>query len=205
MYVIHVICFLSSSVRPGARFQLHITPSKPCIPGPPRSPNTCQVVGQPGLRLNRVRKLAINNLKGRLPPVYIILHVGANDVGAIHAKEWEDTSYEVLTFLRAMFPPSLLIYSLMLPRSSWRYLPPRAAHYARKRYNRRAKAMFERELCLTVDHPSLESHQHLAPDGVHLSATGMDIFTQGLIWVISKKSTQDPFKGWEYLLVKSGR
>jgi len=141
-------------------------------------------VGRPGLRLNEVRNLILGQLTGKTPPAYIILHVGANDIGAIHAKEWEDSLYEVLTFLRAMFPPSLLVYSLMLPRVSWRYLPPREAHYARKRYNRRAKVMFDKERCVTVGHPLLEAKTHLTPDGVHLSKEGMDIFAQDLLGTI---------------------
>lgn len=138
------------------------------------------LAGQPGLRLTGLRPLLESAISGR-PPQYIILHVGANDIGYRKSCEWITELRAAIYYMRAKYRFSTIVWSDMLPRRVWRYSHPIAAEKARRRYQRRARGLVQEEGGAVIKHPMLESNlNYLAPDGVHLSAVGIEQFVQDL-------------------------
>lgn len=115
-------------------------------------------------------------------PHYIVLHFGANDIGRIDASQWHKALRATVATLQAKYPQSVLIYSDMLPRKTWRYGPSSvAANSARKRFQRRARGIFFKAGGSVIRHPRLEHNLGLlAPDGVHLTEAGLETFIADL-------------------------
>lgn len=80
-------------------------------------------------------------------------------------------------FIRVKYPNTTLIWSDMLPRTSWRYsLSARSGNKTRKRNQRRARSLFQNEGGVVIHHPALEQFRgYLARDGVHLTEEGMEV------------------------------
>lgn len=126
------------------------------------------LLGRPGLRLSGVLRL-LNEQHGA--PAYLVLHCGANDIGRLQAHKWHHTLRHLVFALTDKYPGTTLIFSEMLPRTSWRYADPAISEYHRKRYQRRARALFGGR---TIQHVSALGF--IAPDGVHLTEAGQASF-----------------------------
>ena len=89
-------------------------------------PLPARFVGAPGLRLSGSRQLIDSALdvKGKGS---IILHIGANDIGAIRDSDWLIELETIFYYLKARYPDYTPIWSDMLPRRKWRYLPKKDA------------------------------------------------------------------------------
>ena len=132
--------------------------------------------GVPGLRLSSARRLVDSSLhiKGK---GYVILHLGANDIGAISDQDWLLELETLLYYIRARYEGYTPLWSDMLPRKQWRYLAKKDAEERRRRLQRRARKLFFTEGGNVVRHPLLTQNDDLvSEDNVHLGLTGQEIF-----------------------------
>lgn len=117
-------------------------------------------------------------------PNYILLHVGANDLGSRSLVSLKTIVTELIEFIARTFPGVKIIWSEMLPRSKWRYsLNSKAMNKARKRLNSftATKVLAARGHYLV--HSDLHDHrvtELFDPDGVHLSSLGNHLFLTNL-------------------------
>lgn len=101
-----------------------------CVPLP------YTLVGKPGLRIKDVLALLQSSIT-TTHPAYIVLHVGANDIGSPDSWQWHHAVRELVAVLHSRYPASRLIFSDMLPRTNWRiFSKTGAAEATRKRYQR---------------------------------------------------------------------
>lgn len=151
--------------------------------------------------------LGLKSLEGKLNtlikvwdgknPDYILLHVGANDIGKRGVFQILRQIDGLVSKIRQIFPSVCIVWSQLLPRTAWRYSENHEAmERVRKRINRYgAMAVLKNGGCYLL-HPDLMSdHEQrlFADDGVHLSALGNDLFLNqiraGFDLFLNKKAT----------------
>ena len=143
-------------------------------------PLPVKLIGQSGLQLHQVRPL-IDREIGDCQPAYLVLHVGANDIGRLGSREWNKEFHILILYLRARYAGTTLIFSEMLPRTAWRYASQSVAENIRKREQRRARQLMYREQGGVISHANITADSRcLLGDGVHLSEQGQALFKQNL-------------------------
>ncbi|CAG2229749.1 unnamed protein product [Mytilus edulis] len=67
------------------------------------------------------KKTNKNNKKYEDPPKFLVVHVGANDLGNIKTKDLREKLIQAMTFISKDLPDTKIVWSQMLPRLKWRY------------------------------------------------------------------------------------
>lgn len=114
----------------------------------------------------------------------LLLHVGGNDLGLQASRELcRDIKYDFL-LLRSLFPDTIVVWSDMVARTSWRLAAVSVAwvNKTRIKVNKVVAKFFVRNGGLAIRHRDLEKETWLLlrGDGVHLSAVGIDLWFLGL-------------------------
>lgn len=155
-------------------------------------PIETEFVGVLGLRLHQVMPLIKRHFAEHPAPSYLVLHVGANDIGYLDSVEWERQLQEIVFFLRAKLPHTFILWSDMLPRTQWRSISADKAKSFRQRNQRRARKLFKEEQGTFIKHPHLEHDRTLlSHDGVHLSQNGLAYFAQDLAETLTATILKD--------------
>jgi len=142
-------------------------------------PLAVRLAGQAGLSFSQARNHIINAI-GDTRPSYIVLHIGANDIGRVDQKMWLLELDELVCFLRAYCPKTTLIWSDMLPRTAWRYAHSlQGAENSRIRLNRKARARIFEESGMAIRYSNID-YSCLLSDGVHLTDRGNELFKANL-------------------------
>ncbi|XP_070203913.1 uncharacterized protein [Littorina saxatilis] len=151
-----------------------------------RLPLPVRFAGQSGLQFSGLRTLLEGAIEGP-PPAYLVLHVGANDIGRLNTVEWAQELQLWLAYIGARYPTTRVVWSDMLPRRTWRYsVDPAGAERARKRGTRRARHLVAGERGWFIKHPRIVADDAcLAADGVHLSSWGTCL----LAWSLEESLT----------------
>lgn len=116
-------------------------------------------------------------------PDVLLLHLGGNDLGFRTTRDLlRDIKLDCLR-LWASYPGILLVWSDIVARKSWRNarsVP--GMNRARVKLNKAVGRFIARNGGIVVRHKDLEELDDalLRPDGVHLNAIGLDIWTLGL-------------------------
>jgi hypothetical protein len=140
-------------------------------------PIPVEMKGRPGLRINQLRGLLHRHIQEWNQPAFMVIHMGANDIGSLSTKQWIEELDVCVLYLRARYPATQLIWSDMIPRLSWRHcVSVKGAENARKRNQRRARALFWSEGGKVISHPKISTGPDLLSDGVHLSEVGQGKF-----------------------------
>ena len=101
-------------------------------------------IGKSGLRIAQLRPLLDQEMSP--PPALLVLHLGSNDIGRLNSWQWIHELEVNITYLRARYPATKLIWSDMLPRATWWYgNSPEGAEKARRRNQRRARLLVSSE------------------------------------------------------------
>ena len=140
-------------------------------------------VGMPGMRWNSMVSLVHAMVNAFGIPRALLLHVGANDIGAWSTRDLIYHMTFALFIIQRMVPGCALIYSSMLPRTSWRYsFNCGAMERSRKRVNRGLRTYLLNNGGYVLKHTDLDDgHKALfASDGIHLSFLGNDIFINAI-------------------------
>lgn len=142
---------------------------------------TVRWFGRGGMRWHQLLHQLTLHLANQSPPDFLLLHVGANDIGQVMTHELEQSLKEDLDSVRALLPNCTLIWSSMLPRLHWRNVPCSDFHIMdslRRRANRVAsrKVLFLGGAVLKYHSIRTEVEGMYAADDVHLSESGLLLF-----------------------------
>ena len=135
--------------------------------------------GYGGLDIRGLQRKLKYLLQFNTQPKFLLLHSGGNDIGKIPLKTLRSQLETLLEFLDLTFAGTKIIWSQILPRSTWRYSENLAAmNRCRGRLNNFAAHKLVSAGGYFIKHPDLQVVQPglYKSDGVHLSATGNEIF-----------------------------
>ena len=141
-----------------------------CLPSKPRW------YGKGGLLLSQTEAMLNKhvNPKGK---GFLILHVGANDIGAVKDQEWFRQLQEVVYYARLRFKGYKLIWSDMIRRTNWWHASTQKSEKSRRRLQQRARALFYEEGGGVIRHLAInQDNSMLSNDGVHLNLMGQEWF-----------------------------
>jgi hypothetical protein len=77
--------------------------------------------GRSGLTLDSLRNQVRIMCKFEDVPVFILIHLGGNDIGRIGLKDLRKKYKDEIDWVQKKLPNSIIIFSQILPRISWRY------------------------------------------------------------------------------------
>ncbi|KAJ8014279.1 hypothetical protein DPEC_G00038610 [Dallia pectoralis] len=135
----------------------------------------------------------LDQLKMKWPnPDVVILHLGGNDLGANSPEAFLVSVKKDLTSMRSIFPECLLVWSNILPRTSWRHTNnSEEVDKVRAAINRRIQSTIAELGGTALTHENITCGSGAGlyrPDGIHLSGKGIDTFNLNL---------QDFLEKWE--------
>lgn len=118
-------------------------------------------------------------------PDFLVLHAGGNDIGLkrIPLHELIEIVCDHLDIIKQRFPNSVLVWSQILPRKTWRYSQDVAAmNRSRVRVNRAAALKVLALGGCYIKYPDLlkDINEFLRPDGVHLTELGYKLFLNNI-------------------------
>ena len=153
----------------------------------------CYWSGKSGLRTEGVLQLLLETARVNPMPKYIVLHFGGNDIGLVSLGLLRHQIKDTLKRIQICFPDVILIWSDILPRSSWREsINVKAMDQARRRLNRDMcyflTALGHKVMKHTDFHYNESTLLHV--DGVHLSFIGNDIFLNSVQGALETFITQ---------------
>ena len=112
-------------------------------------------------------------------PKMVLIHCGGNDIGIDPCGKLLFNLKFAVYVISKMLPGSMIVYSNILPRRTWRYSNNTdAMERTRKRLNRGLRTYLLQNNSYAIAHPYFDdSYSALYDDdGVHLSFIGKDIF-----------------------------
>ncbi|XP_071173895.1 uncharacterized protein [Mytilus edulis] len=136
-------------------------------------------LGLSGMKWFNVDRTIDATFSWRGVPSILIIHCGGNDLVNCCNGELLFHMRSTFHYLKCTMPNTLIIWSFILPRLSWRgALNNDKIEKSRRRINRGVRSYISKIGCKTIKHLDFEDkHQALfAADGVHLSFLGNDIF-----------------------------
>ena len=144
-------------------------------------PIPVRITGRPGLHIEQLLDLLDRGIR-EVAPAFLVLHLGANDIGRLDLKQWICELTIAIYYIRARWPDTFLVWSDMLPRSHWRNgSSAKGAENARKRNQRRARHLIYQEGGAVIHHPLIQANVNLLQsDGVHLTDCGQAVFQDDL-------------------------
>ncbi|XP_062607108.1 uncharacterized protein LOC134268883, partial [Saccostrea cucullata] len=122
-------------------------------------------------------------LRYELSPDVLIVHCGGNDIGNVPLLDLRVMMKETIQMIQSKPPNTIMGWSHILPRSSWRYSKNvKSQNLAVKRINSFMSKLFVVNNGFYISYPeiSLDSNGLFIKDGVHLSDHGNDIFLYNL-------------------------
>lgn len=127
----------------------------------------------------------LKKVSGEVDPDILVLHCGANDIGRVQLHILLSKVTEVLQGVRNLFPKSIIVWSQLLLRTSWRYSDNvLAMNRACRRLNSHAAKLCVEHKGYYIRHADINAgfyNSHiLSHDGVHLSDLGNDLFLNQL-------------------------
>ena len=122
-------------------------------------------------------------MMGYPSPDMIIIHVGGNDITSVKQGKFIKMIKKDINYLASVFPRSMIVWSDILPRFSWRGLDSSVTAFGRtdekhKRVNRAGRQVIRSlNLGRSIIHEiEIKANGLFLADGVHLSPVGNDIF-----------------------------
>lgn len=134
--------------------------------------------GRGGMVVFDIKKRIMTLLSYEDPPQFIILHLGANDIGDIKIGYLRNHLKVIINWLQRKLPATTIIWSQILPRLKWRYSHDSdAMEKARYRLNNSIATHVMNLGGLYIRYPDIKSDRvFLESDGVHLTKLGNNIF-----------------------------
>lgn len=149
----------------------------------PGGPNLCLPntsiwwQGRGGMKASQLRGQILTMLQYEDPPQYLLIHVGANDIGETRTDDLREYLKNVVTDMSDTLSNTQIIWSQMLPRKQWRYsLDNVAMEKSRYRVNNSVASYNLKIGGLYIRYPEIHKNCNLfKPDGVHLKPVGCQI------------------------------
>ena len=122
-------------------------------------------------------------MMGYPTPDMIIIHVGGNDITSVTQGKFIKMIKKDINYINSVFPKTMIVWSDILPRLSWRGLDSSVTAYRkidekRKRVNRAGRQIIRNlNMGRSIIHEiETKTNGLFLADGVHLSPIGNDIF-----------------------------
>ena len=151
--------------------------------GVPRQEAMVRWLGFPGMLWSRVVPEVHKFARLDRPPDALLIHAGGNDLGVRSMLDVaRDIKFDFLR-IRMSYPETVVIWSDIVGRSSWRMARSwEGVNRARRKINRDVAKFVIRNGGLVVRHPELEvdTWRYQLRDGVHLTDVGIDMWVLGL-------------------------
>ena len=118
-------------------------------------------------------------MKIRQPQVFLLLHVGGNDLGTVPIKELKSKADSLFSYIDTAMPGTIIIWSEILPRL---WSGNEGLEGARKRFNTYVAKLVKQRKGFYLQHIKLQPFQVelFNKDGVHLSDHGNHIFLENI-------------------------
>ena len=116
------------------------------------------------------------------PPKFLVVHVGANDLGNLKTKDLREKLIQAMTFISKDLPDTKIVWSQMLPRLKWRYSnDSKAMEKCRYRVNNAVANFILESGGYYIRYPDISRTENMyKSDGVHLSVIGNNIFLNSI-------------------------
>lgn len=139
--------------------------------------------GKGGLTLNKLFPRIQLLLRYEPSPDILIIHCGGNDIGNVPLLDLRTKMKEIFQRIQTRLPNTILGWSHILPRSSWRYSNNvKSQNFAAKRINSFMSKLFVQNDGFYISYPEIawDSYGLFRKDGVHLTELGNDILLYNL-------------------------
>lgn len=140
-------------------------------------------LGIPGMLWGRLVPEVQRHSQRDRPPDILVIHAGGNDLGL---RSMVDITRDIKCDVRRLmvdFPHTIIVWSDMVARRSWRMARSVAGvNRARRKINREVSKFVVNNGGLAIRHMELEfeTWRYLRADGVHLNEVGIDLWNLGL-------------------------
>ena len=133
--------------------------------------------------------MVVHHLRGHIhsmleirdPPKYLVIHVGANYLGNKKVGYLRNEIKFILRGLLRIMPQTVLVWSQILPRFSWRYSDNfEAMERCRRRLNNCIASFILKTGGCYIRHPELTHPALFKDDGVHLTDLGNELFLNNI-------------------------
>ncbi|VDH91304.1 Hypothetical predicted protein [Mytilus galloprovincialis] len=138
--------------------------------------------GKSGMVTSQLRRQIRIMKKYEDPPKFLVVHVGANDLGNIKTKDLREKLIQAMTFISKDLPDTKIVWSQMLPRLKWRYSnDSKAMEKCRYRVNNAVANFILESGGYYIRYPDISRTENMyKSDGVHLSVIGNNIFLNSI-------------------------
>jgi hypothetical protein len=145
---------------------------------------TVNMKGQGGGKMECVQSLLVPMMRDFKDPDVLVVHIGTNNLADTTKEECRKEIDKLLFFLLKRFPETVLVWSDILPRSTFRKSKcmqknnPKALDKKRLSINSYAHRVFLRNGCDFITYPSMKKEfaKFFLRDGIHLNNKGMSYF-----------------------------
>ncbi|XP_045197901.2 uncharacterized protein LOC123552358 [Mercenaria mercenaria] len=135
---------------------------------------------QPGMRIHHLVEKIQNLLTRYVPPDYIVIHCGGNDIGQSPLNSIELLAIDAVQNIQSL-TNARIIWSQILPRLVYRNeVNHTKLNKARRRFNTVMAGLCHQIGGAYIRHPQISERNYLFRDYVHLSAIVNDIFLSNL-------------------------
>lgn len=134
--------------------------------------------GKSGLVIQKIRREVDIMSRYEDPPDIIVIHIGGNDIGDVRLGYLQYLIKRFFIWLRDQFPWTLIVWSQILPRMTWRYS---ANNKAMNKVRRRVNSTVAKNVIEAggryIHYPEVHANPcFLLDDGVHLNPFANEYF-----------------------------
>lgn len=137
---------------------------------------------RPGMRICHLQDMIFDLLGKHIPPNYLVVHCGGNDIGQSPLNITELLAIQTIQEIQSVDANIKIIWSQILPRLVWRNeINHTKLNKARRRFNTTLSKYCIQTGGAYIRYPQIsENRKYLYRDNVHISEAGNDIFISNL-------------------------
>lgn len=138
--------------------------------------------GLSGMSVYRLKQQIRTMMRLEDAPHFLILHIAGNDIGSRKIGYLRNDLKSILRWVTRVLPNTIIIWSQVLPRITWRYSSNLSAmEKCRYRINNTIASYILNNGGCYVRYPDIRAnHTFLTADGVHLTEIGNSVFLNTL-------------------------
>lgn len=117
-------------------------------------------------------------------PDVLVIHAGGNDMIPAGRRGVKEALFSTFSAIRNMLPDTTIFWSEVIPRQVWaNRAPVKAVNKSVRRLNQSVSEILKGSRIRPIRHKliQVERAEMYAPDGVHLSNAGMELFIHAIL------------------------